>query len=96
MALSVALIFSAYVTAQDKIQNTSFEITAEAHGFMCPFLTPKYMELIHKLDSCKVWKTDDLVIHVDFIKSTTDSEEQLISAAETIGYERKNITVKRK
>jgi hypothetical protein len=72
----------------------AYDISAEAHAFMCPFLSPKYMQRIHSLDSCKVWRTDDLVIHVEFSKPTTVNEEQLLLAAEKTGYERKNITVR--
>ena len=72
----------------------SFEISAAAHGFKCPFLTPKYIQRIHNLDSCTIWKGDDLVIHVEFDKQTNVNAEQLLFAAERTGYERKNITVK--
>jgi hypothetical protein len=83
---------------QSNVQNSqvvkSFEISAAAHGFKCPFLTPKYIQRIHNLDSCTIWKGDDLVIHVEFTKQTNVNEEQLLFAAERTGYEKKNITVK--
>ena len=72
----------------------SYELSAEAHAFMCPFLSPKYMQRIHSIDSCNVWRTDDLVIHVEFTVPIINMEEQLLVAAEKTGYERKNITVK--
>lgn len=72
----------------------SYELSAEAHAFMCPFLSPKYMQRIHSIDSCNVWRTDDLVIHVEFALPTTNMEEKLLVAAEKTGYERKNIAVK--
>jgi hypothetical protein len=70
-----------------------YDIYAEAHGFMCPFLTPKYIQLIHSLDSCKIWKTPDLIIHVEFLKPTNINKTDLINAAVKIGYEQKLISV---
>ncbi len=72
----------------------SYELSAEANAFMCPFLSPKYMQRIHSIDSCNVWRTDDLVIHVEFTVPITNMKEQLLVAAEKTGYERKNIIVR--
>ena len=87
------LFLLAFIT-QTKAQTKSYEISAAAKGFMCPFLSPKYMARIQSLDSCKVWKTEDLIIHVEFSKPTEVNEETLLSAAEKTGYERKNISIK--
>lgn len=86
--------FNTPPTDGNEAEIKSFEITAEAHGFKCPFLTPKYIQRIHKLDSCRITRGDNLEIRVDFLKPTIIGEEQLVSAAEKTGYERRLIKVK--
>lgn len=95
--LLITLLLCFAFTMQSKAQSASlksYEIYAAAHGFMCPFLTPKLIQRIQSMDSCKVWRTDDLIIHVEFSKPTAVNEEQLLNAAEKTGYERKNISIK--
>ena len=95
MVLLMILLISVFIgKAQQKNELRSFEISAQADGFMCPFLTPKFIKEIQSMDSCKVWKSDDLIIHVAFLKPTKITVDELLLAAVKIGYEKKNISVK--
>lgn len=71
----------------------NYDISGGAHMFMCPFLTPKFMDEVRKECQCEVTKSEDLVIHVR--GSIPLQEEKLLQKAEEIGYERKNITIQR-
>lgn len=72
-----------------------YSIVADAHGFMCPFLTPKYIDRIKTFCNCSVQKDEQLTIHVFCHKNDSTNEAVLLNFAELIGYERKNIHVKR-
>lgn len=91
----VALATSTTVAAAPPDTLKQFDISAEAHAFMCPFLTPRYIEFISSNSDCKVVKTDDLVLHVYCFREDDLSEEELLKLADRVGYEPKNITIKR-
>jgi hypothetical protein len=88
------LLFTA-VGASGAVPDTlaNYDIHGGAHMFMCPFLTPKFMDEVRQECQCDVTKSEDLVIHVR--KSAPLNEEKLLQKAEEIGYERKNITIQR-
>ncbi|MFM2206545.1 MAG: hypothetical protein RL213_520 [Bacteroidota bacterium] len=78
-------------TPEDSL--ATYKITGQAHIFMCPFLSPKFMDVLKDACKCEVNKSEDLVIHV------TDGlpldEERILRSAESLGYERKLITIER-
>lgn len=80
--------------AQEAHGTRKMEISADAHGFMCPFLTPKFIRAIEQTDSCKVWKTDDLVIHLEYGYGSKINAEKIMKLAEGIGYERNKIHIR--
>lgn len=69
-----------------------YDFIGEAHMFMCPFLSPKYMNYLKEECGCEVFKSADLIIHL--INSKRLDEEKVLKKAEEIGYEKKNITIK--
>jgi len=87
-------VFAFNCKAQEADGIHKMEISADAHGFMCPFLTPKFIHSIEQFDSCKVWKTDDLVIHLEFQAGSKINPEKILKLAEAIGYERNKIHVR--
>lgn len=86
------IVFSSH--AQQAPGTRKMEISADAHGFMCPFLTPKLIRAIEQTDSCKVWKTDDLVIHLEYRTGSKINAEKIMKLAEGIGYERNKIHIR--
>jgi len=82
--------------AQDTTGKKRMDVIADAHGFMCPFLTPKLIRAIEQADSCKVWKTEDLVIHIEYTPKGKINKEIVLKLAENIGYERNKIHVREK
>jgi hypothetical protein len=71
----------------------NYDIIGEANMFMCPFLSPKYINFLKDECNCEVVKTPDLIIHL--YNSVQLNNEKLLKKAEEIGYERKNITIKK-
>lgn len=73
----------------------SFTITAEANGFMCPFLSPMLMQRIEQTGGCAVIKTPALALQVSCPKNAGVTAEKLLALAVQAGYERKLIHVKK-
>lgn len=86
--------FALLCKAQEADFARKMEISADAHGFMCPFLTPKFIQAVEQTDSCKIWKTDDLIIHLEYQAGSKINPEKILKLAEAIGYERKNIHIR--
>jgi hypothetical protein len=70
----------------------SYDVYGEAHMFMCPFLSPKFIAILKSECNCDVTKTPDLVIHVK--NGLPLNLDLILLKAEELGYERKNITFK--
>lgn len=95
IAFTALLLIGGHATAAPPDTLEQYEITADAHAFMCPFLSPRYMEFIQSNGDCSVIKTDDLVIHVYCYKENDLTPDELLKLADKVGYEPKNITIKR-
>jgi hypothetical protein len=78
-------------TPKDSV--ATYQITGQAHIFMCPFLSPKFMDALKDACKCEVTKSEDLVIHV--VDGVPLDEERILQRAESIGYERKLISIER-
>lgn len=89
------LISTANVTAAQSDSLVTYEIKGDAHAFMCPFLTPKFMDAIKEMCDCTVSKSPDLVIHVQSRQPDAFNKEKLLLKAEEIGYEPKNIHIQK-
>jgi hypothetical protein len=80
--LLIALGFGA--AAQTKIQYT---VTAEAHALMCPFLSPKFMDLLTKKGAEDIYKDEQLAVHFTTTKEAPMSDELIMTLVDEIGYD---------
>lgn len=62
-------------------------VTADQNAFMCPFLTPMFMEKLKKSNAISLRKEEDLSIHFTLSKAEF-SEDMIYKIAENVGYMR--------
>jgi len=62
-------------------------VTADQNAFMCPFLTPMFIEKLKKSNAISLRKEEDLSIHFTLSK-VEFSEEMIYKIAENVGYMR--------
>jgi hypothetical protein len=79
--------------AQTKIQYT---VTAEAHALMCPFLSPKFMDLLTKKGAEGIYKDEQLAVHFTTSKDAPLSDELILTLVDEIGYDPRLFKVARK
>jgi len=79
--------------AQTKIQYT---VTAEAHALMCPFLSPKFMDLLTKKGAEGIYKDEQLAVHFSTSKDAPLSDELILTLVDEIGYDPRLFKVARK
>lgn len=89
----ILLSINARAAEPDSLQ--TFEISTAGNAFMCPYLSPMYMNMIHDVCKCEVTKTDDLVIHVFGNNTNQLNDSILIRLAYRTGYDPKIIQVKK-
>lgn len=84
--------------SQTHFNDTSivFEISADAHGFMCPFLTPMFMNRLKAEGAIEVSKSEDLTITAVFPITSIVSEESLRNWAAMVGYEKDKVHARKK
>jgi hypothetical protein len=87
-----ALTFSPPSVAQEKV---TYTITAEAHALMCPFLSPKLMDLLTKKGAEAIYKDEQLALHFFTSKTGEMSDELILKLVEEIGYETRMFTILR-
>jgi hypothetical protein len=68
------------------------KVTADQNAFMCPFLSPMFMEKLKNNYAIGVHKREDLSIHFT-ISSVNFSEEMIYKLAENVGYMRSLIHI---
>jgi len=90
--LVLTLAFSQHSIAQEKV---SYTITAEAHALMCPFLSPKLMDLLTKKGAEAIYKDDQLALHFYTSKTAEMTDELILKLVEEIGYETRMFTIVR-
>lgn len=83
---------SSLTYSQTKIQYT---VSAEAHALMCPFLSPKLMELLAKKGAAELSKDDQMILHFTTTKEEEMSDEFIFGLIDNIGYESKNFKIVR-
>ena len=79
--------------AQTKIQYT---VTADAHALMCPFLSPKFMDLLTKKGAEGIYKDDQLAVHFTTPKEAPLTDELIMTLVDEIGYDPRLFKVARK
>ncbi|MDA9863923.1 hypothetical protein N9C70_02520 [Flavobacteriales bacterium] len=94
-SLCLLLLLSALVPAASQAQDPAFlhvEVTMEAHGFMCPFLTPMFLGFVEEKGALWVHHDPDasvvsFAMPMDSVSSAEEFTERLV----LIGYEQKQI-----
>jgi hypothetical protein len=85
------LAFSAL--GQKKI---TYTVTADAHALMCPFLSPKFMDLLTKKGAEGIYKDSTLAVHFTTTKEATLSDEYILKLVDEIGYDPRMFKIARK
>jgi len=93
LLLTLTFFCAQHSSAQEKVNYT---ITAEAHALMCPFLSPKLMELLTKKGAEAIYKDEQLALHFYTAKSGEMSDDFILKLVEEIGYETRMFTIVRK
>ncbi|MBM3164437.1 MAG: hypothetical protein FJZ80_03145 [Bacteroidetes bacterium] len=93
LILILGLTFVLCANAQSKIYYT---VTAEAHSLMCPFLSPKFMDLLTKKGAESIYKDEQLAVHFTTPKNAPLTDELIMSLADEIGYDSRLFKVARK
>jgi hypothetical protein len=62
---------------------------------MCPFLSPKLMDLLTKKGAEGIYKDESLLIHFTSSKERELSDELIFKLIDEIGYEPKNFKITR-
>lgn len=86
------LFISNFFFSQNKVVYTLF---GEAHALMCPFLSPKLMDLLTKKGAEGVYKDENLLVHFTTSKVNELSDEFILKLIDDIGYEPRNFTITR-
>jgi len=93
---SIILIVTLFITSsyfsQNKVKYTLF---GEAHALMCPFLSPKLMDLLTKKGAEGIYKDESLLVHFTTSKEKELSDELIFKLIDEIGYEPKNFKITR-
>jgi hypothetical protein len=88
--LLLLLCSTAGLLAQDTL---TYKVEADDHGFMCPFLTPMFMNKMKELGAVDVRKDDSLAIWFKAPPSAEMTSERIVKILEGVGYQRKILHV---
>lgn len=84
-AVSVSSIY-----AQSKVNYT---LSAEAHALMCPFLSPKLMDLITRKGATNVVRDEQMQLHFTTNIQTDWTDAFILDLVDQIGYDPKMFKV---
>lgn len=95
--ISISILFFVLSTVGSKAEGadtlTIYEIRGDMKAFMCPYLSPVYMDMIERACDCSVQKSTDLIIHVYGRQENDIDEKRLLELAERTGYDARMIHV---
>ena len=75
--------------------NVKYSLYGEARALMCPFLSPKLMDLLTKKGAEGIYKDESLLVHFTTSKERELSDELIFKLIDEIGYEPKNFKITR-
>ena len=81
-----------YSFGQTKIHYT---LSADANALMCPYLSPKLMDLLAKKGATDLIKDEQMQLHFYTTKENEFTEIFILDLVDQIGYEPKNFHLKR-
>lgn len=85
LAFLLPVAFYFQVRGQDTLH---FAVRADENGFMCPFLTPMFLQKMRDLGATDVRKDQDLTIYLSAPPASGLHAERILSILEGIGYQR--------
>lgn len=77
------------VSSADSLVN--YVILGESRMFMCPFLSPKFMDVLKQECQCEVVKTKDYTILLN--NSMSLDYDRVLNKAEELGYKKSMIKI---
>ena len=89
--LLFVIAFSAQ--GQNKINYT---VTADAHALMCPFLSPKFMDLLTRKGAEGIYKDSTLAVHFTTPKEKGLTDDFILKLVDEIGYDPRMFKIARK
>ena len=93
---SIILISFLFITNFYFSQKTvKYSLYGEARALMCPFLSPKLMDLLTKKGAEGIYKDESLLVHFATSKERELSDELIFKLIDEIGYEPKNFKITR-
>lgn len=89
------LLFSVLTWSASAQTKLHYTLSAEAHALMCPYLSPKLMELLSKKGATDLSKDAQMQLHFYTTKENELSDTLIFDLIDQIGYEAKNFSIKR-
>ncbi|MBM3455465.1 MAG: hypothetical protein FJX80_09990 [Bacteroidetes bacterium] len=76
-------------------KTVKYSLYGEARALMCPFLSPKLMDVLTKKGAEGIFKDESLLVHFTTSKEKELSDEMIFKVIDEIGYEPKNFKITR-
>jgi hypothetical protein len=93
-ALLMVVTFSLF-GLQSFSQSTTYHLTPKANAFMCPFLTPIFMNELTEAGAEELKKDMDLVIHFKVSNGSRLDSTEVYSIAGEVGFQSKIFTLQK-
>ncbi len=85
------IVFNLSAWSQEQVK---YELNAQEHAFMCPFLSPILMRQLQEKGASEVIKTSDYKLLITFNSSLVLTEEEIMQMAVKVGYQREILSIK--
>jgi len=92
---SLMVIAFAFLGQQSFAQASIFELTPKANAFMCPFLTPIFMQELTEAGAQELRKDESLVIHFKVPQSAALDSLTIYRIAGEVGFQSTIFTLKK-
>jgi hypothetical protein len=88
-------LFFSSITASAVFGQTkvNYTLSADAHALMCPFMSPKLMDLISRKGASNVVRDDAMQLHFSTNIQTDWTNEFILDLVDQIGYDPKMFKV---
>jgi len=85
------IVFNVSAWSQEQVK---YELNAQEHAFMCPFLSPILMRQLQEKGASEVIMTSDYKLLITFNSSLVLTEEEIMQMAVKVGYQREILSIK--
>jgi hypothetical protein len=95
MKLFYTILFFSFISASTAFGQTkvNYTLSAEAHALMCPFMSPKLMDLISRKGATNVVRDEEMQLHFSTSIQTDWTNEFILDLVDQIGYDPKMFKV---